>query len=492
MNKIRNNMDTLRRQLGWTGPSTALKTGLRVATRLTIACLLLSFFGSSGLATTGLANGPTTVSINPASQEISLGTTGSTDVLIEDVTDLYGFEFQITFDPTLVEVVDANPVQAGVQIQPGDFLSPDWLLDNTVDNDNGTIAYALCQLSPSQPQSGDGVLAIITWRGKVMGTSPITFTHVQLGAPGGVPIPATSQDGEITVGEPSPGPTITSLSPDWATAGGPAFTLTVNGANFVSGSTVQWDGAARTTTFVSSTQLTAAITAADIATAGTANVTVVNPAPGGGTSNAFPFTITNPAPAITSLSPDSATMGGPAFTLTVNGSNFVSDSTVHWDGSPRTTAFVSSTRLTADITAADIATVGTVSVTVVNLLAPGGGTSNALSFTISNPTPTITSLSPVSATVGGPAFTLTVNGTDFVSGSTVHWDGAARTTAFVSSTQLTGAITAADIAALGTVSVTVVNPPPDGGASNTLPFEITEFGPEPPTNFVYLPLILNN
>ena len=66
----------------------------------------------------------------------------------------------------------------------------------------------------------------------------------------------------------SPPPTISSLSPASATAGGPAFTLTVNGSNFVSGSVVQWNGSNRTTTFVSATQLTAAITAADIATAG--------------------------------------------------------------------------------------------------------------------------------------------------------------------------------------------------------------------------------
>jgi hypothetical protein len=73
--------------------------------------------------------------------------------------------------------------------------------------------------------------------------------------------------------------------------GGPAFTLTVYGAGFISSSVVRWNGADRTTTFVSGTQLTAAITAADIAAAGTANVTVFNPAPGGGTSNAMPFSI---------------------------------------------------------------------------------------------------------------------------------------------------------------------------------------------------------
>ena len=54
---------------------------------------------------------------------------------------------------------------------------------------------------------------------------------------------------------------------------------------------MQWNGAARTTTFVNSTQLTAAIPASDIAVAGSAQVTVVNPAPGGGTSNALTFTI---------------------------------------------------------------------------------------------------------------------------------------------------------------------------------------------------------
>ncbi len=89
----------------------------------------------------------------------------------------------------------------------------------------------------------------------------------------------------------NPVPATTGLSPTSATAGGSAFTLTVNGSSFVNGSIVQWKGASRTTTYVSSTQLTAAITAADIASAGTASVTVFNPAPGGGTSNAQTFTI---------------------------------------------------------------------------------------------------------------------------------------------------------------------------------------------------------
>ena len=98
----------------------------------------------------------------------------------------------------------------------------------------------------------------------------------------------------------NPVPATTGLSPATATAGGPGFTLTVTGTNFISGSVVRWNGADRATTFVSATRLTAAIPAADIATAGTAQVTVGNPAPGGGTSNPQTFSIgitnTNPVP----------------------------------------------------------------------------------------------------------------------------------------------------------------------------------------------------
>jgi 6-phosphogluconolactonase (cycloisomerase 2 family) len=82
-----------------------------------------------------------------------------------------------------------------------------------------------------------------------------------------------------------------SLNPSSAVAGGPGFTLTVTGSGFSSPSIVQWNGSARTTTFVSSTSLKAAITAADIATPGTAQISVSTPAPGGGMTSTLTFTI---------------------------------------------------------------------------------------------------------------------------------------------------------------------------------------------------------
>src|SRR5262249_40988338 len=90
---------------------------------------------------------------------------------------------------------------------------------------------------------------------------------------------------------PSATPSISSLSPASAAGGGAAFSLTVNGANFVSASVVEWNGSNRPTTFVNSGQLTAQIGAADIALSGKAKVVVSNPASSGGNSAAVSFAI---------------------------------------------------------------------------------------------------------------------------------------------------------------------------------------------------------
>jgi hypothetical protein len=96
------------------------------------------------------------------------------------------------------------------------------------------------------------------------------------------------------------------------------------------------------------------------------------------TSNAI-AQLVNAVSAVTTLLPATTTTGGPAFTLTVNGTNFLDGATVDFNGSPQTTTFVSATQLTALITAADIALPGWDQVTVSN---PGGGVSNTVAFTV--------------------------------------------------------------------------------------------------------------
>jgi hypothetical protein len=122
---------------------------------------------------------------------------------------------------------------------------------------------------------------------------------------------ATSPTVTVT-GSANPVPVASSLFPTHASAGGAALTLTVNGSGFIASSVVQWNGAARPTTFVSAAQLRASIAAGDLASSGTVPVTVQSPTPGGGTSNAVSFTV-DPPPRLTV----SATTIAPGASVTV-------------------------------------------------------------------------------------------------------------------------------------------------------------------------------
>lgn len=275
----------------------------------------------------------------------------------------------------------------------------------------------------------------------------------------------------------NPSPTLSSISPNSTGAGSTALTLTATGTGFISSSAIEWNGEALATTFVSSTSLTVQVPTSDLVTAGTASVAVQNPAPGGGRSAALKFTISvppNPVPTIGSISPSSATEGDPAFTLTVTGTQFISASQVLWNNSAVQTTYGSSTSLTAQIPASDLGSAGIANITVQNPT-PGGGTSTAIAFTINappNPVPTISSLSPSGATEGGPAFTLTVTGTQFIPASQVLWNGTGVQTTYVSNTSLTAQIPASDSASAGTATVAVQNPSPGGGLSGTLQFTV--------------------
>lgn len=183
----------------------------------------------------------------------------------------------------------------------------------------------------------------------------------------------------------------------------------------------------------------------------------------------------NPAPSLAALEPASATAGSGGLTLTVSGTNFVPGAVLRWNGNDRPTTVVSASRVTAAIPASDLASAGTATITVLNPT-PGGGTSNGLTFTVTppaaNPVPTLASLAPASRMAGAGGFTLSVAGSNFVPGAVVRWNGSDRPTTHISANQLSAAIPAGDVAAAGTISVTVANPAPGGGSSNSLPFSV--------------------
>jgi hypothetical protein len=211
------------------------------------------------------------------------------------------------------------------------------------------------------------------------------------------PAPPTT-DGTIVVGNAAP--TLTGLNPASLPAGGGAFSLMVFGSNFQNGATVSWNNSPRTTTFVSPTQLTAQITAADIASPGSISVRVINPDSQGSPYAAF--TITIPPPSPQSVSPASGPASG-GTSVTITGKYFQSGATVSFGGAPATSVVVvNPTQITAITPAYTGAVVGNVTITVRN---PDGQTGSGGGFDyIERPGPVISGAQPVSqpGTRGGP------------------------------------------------------------------------------------------
>lgn len=276
----------------------------------------------------------------------------------------------------------------------------------------------------------------------------------------------------------NPAPTVSATDPTHVRANSGPLELIVIGAGFSTYSVVRWNGADRPTRLISTTRLEASIAGSDLLTAGTAQITVHTPGPGGGTSSALAFTIDPTATLIV----DASTVA-PASPVTVTLTNGFGGSQ-DWLSLARTDATEASsivwtyvgagvTDRTWTVTMPD--TAGTYEFRLFGAHVVRLATSPPVTVDTSlNQIPIATSLSPSSTLRGGSGFTLIVNGSRFVSGSVVHWNGASRPTTFVSSTQLQASIGADDIVTPGTANVTVFTPAPGGGTSASLPFTTRE------------------
>jgi hypothetical protein len=286
-------------------------------------------------------------------------------------------------------------------------------------------------------------------------------------------------------------PFLSAINPPAVLAGSPDFTITIYGLNFLPGATIQWNGSPRQTGFVSSFVVTTVAAARDVAEAGTANLTVVNPDGSRSASQSLQILSFPPGtPNITGLSPDPILSGGAGFTLTVRGSAFITASKVLWNGRSRETRFIHSGELQAEILADDIATAGVFVVTVSNPASSQGAT--PLEFTggagetpiglstVTNPVPIITRISPSSAPAEGNVVAVTIEGQGFVQGSTfVEWNTRKAICNYLGRTQISANLATADIAAEGTINFVVSNPPPGGGTSDSHAFTVTPAKPTP-------------
>jgi hypothetical protein len=186
--------------------------------------------------------------------------------------------------------------------------------------------------------------------------------------------------------------------------------------------------------------------------------------------------VNNGVPAILGLLPLSVSQGSVAQTLIINGTNFLPNSTVTFNGVMKTATYVNSAQLTISLSAADQATPGSYPVVVSNP-APGGGTSNSAAFTVNGLQPQLYSLSPSYVSAGASARVLTITGSNFVPSSTATFNGMSHTATFISSTQLTMALSPTDLAAPGYFAVVVNNQATGGGVSNSVFFTVNDATP---------------
>src|SRR3989344_2808773 len=215
-------------------------------------------------------------------------------------------------------------------------------------------------------------------------TATITSGHCDVivynPAPGGV------SNLVVLVGN-SPVPEITSISETEMLAGSPGFDLYISGTNFQENSIVRLNDLDLGTGYISSTQLRRYIPAENITSTGVFDISVFDPAPGGGISDIMLLSVYNPEPVIDSISPDFAPVGSPNTTITINGTGFIDTSTAMLIGltsadTSLATTYVSSSQLTTVVPTARLAAVESYLITVVNP-APGGGSSSTMKFEVS-------------------------------------------------------------------------------------------------------------
>jgi pseudomonalisin len=276
-----------------------------------------------------------------------------------------------------------------------------------------------------------------------------------------------------TWGGTSTGPSIVSLSPNPMTASASSQSLTISGAGFVAGTglKVTVGAASYVPSSVSSTQLVVSVNVGT--TAQTLAVQVTNP--NGQASNQVELTVSVPvvAPVITTLSPNPMTGSNSGQILTINGSGFLAGLKLLIGSTAISASQLSS--LTATQLQVNVITGLTAYTYPVQVVNANGGTSNSVSLQVNAPlVPAIASLSPNPMTGAAAAQTLTINGTNFQSGTglkvtlagtssagTTTYSGAQVT--FVSSTQLK--VTVTDAPGAKTLGVQVTNP--SGAVSNT-------------------------
>ncbi len=150
----------------------------------------------------------TKIWLDPATLYLAPGDVGTLDIRVGNVIQLAGAEAHLTFDPALLEVVDVDPSTEGTQIAHGDFLSPDFVAQNTTDPASGAVDYAIACMPSDKAVTGSGVLARVTFRALAEGETLIKVRSALLADMRGQPIAVETGSSAVVVSRPGSSPAV--------------------------------------------------------------------------------------------------------------------------------------------------------------------------------------------------------------------------------------------------------------------------------------------
>jgi hypothetical protein len=164
-----------------------------------ILALIVGLFLAAGRTGVSRAQDETLVRCDPAVAAGIFGQPLEVDIYVENIAELYAADVRLSFDTSMAQIVDADPNAEGIQIEIlDDFLSPDFVLRKNGDNVAGTIWYAASQVNPSEPVSGSGPLARVTFQPQQAGSFVMPITYREFSTREGFQIEATPVDCQVT------------------------------------------------------------------------------------------------------------------------------------------------------------------------------------------------------------------------------------------------------------------------------------------------------
>lgn len=166
------------------------ETGMKIKSKLCVTtALLVCWTLAAWIAGPADAQGGARILLAPERLALAPGDTGTLEIRVEEIAQLVGVEVHLTFAPALLQVADADSTVDGTQLAHGDFLSPDFVVQNVADPSAGTIDYAISCMSLDDAVSGSGVLARINFDVLAEGETEIKIRSTILGNVEGQAIP---------------------------------------------------------------------------------------------------------------------------------------------------------------------------------------------------------------------------------------------------------------------------------------------------------------